>query len=1306
MNSVIKPSDKPSRIILEELEPRRLFSGGIEGLVPSGAEYLTGPIFRDLDAHKSLDEADNETTAQAEQRSREIVFVDAGVENYQQFVDDVKNNTDDNRNIEVVVLDRDKDGIEQISSFLQGQQDVDAVHIISHGSDGSVQLGDTTLNADSLQQNSTQIALWANAFTDSGDILFYGCDLASSSIGQNLINELGALTLTDVAASDDLTGADSQGGDWLLEYNTGKIDTGIALSSSAQQNFEQVLAAPVLDLDSGTAGVDHQTDFIDSAGPVLIADTASLTDVDDDVNSITVTLTNRQENPVTKEILAADGNAGTVSLTVDYDSAAGTLTITDPVPGTATTEDFESVLKTVTYDNTQNNPITTTRVITFIADDGTDTSDVATTYVSVFQIGGGTNAPVATVNTVSTLENTALNFSSADFTFFDGDGDPLTSATIKNLSLPSGTLTYGGTPGTAVSENDILTAAQLDTLVYTPAANANGVTLASFDFAVNDAVDPGVVVAQMSIDVTAVNDAPTATNLSAAETYVEDTALNLTDIVVSDVDSANVTVTLTLSDITAGSLNTATSNTVTSTYIAGTGVWTASGAIADVNSLLAGVTFTPALNYNSNFSIATSVDDGVAAAITGTKVMTGTPVNDAAVIAGDAIGAVTEDAATPTLSDTGTLTISDDDTGEDAFQTTGITASAGALGSLSITTAGVWTYNVANADVQYLKGGETKVETFTVLSIDGTPHDVVVTITGTNDVPTIAGDDLGAVTEDAATPTLSNTGTLTISDDDTGEAVFQTTGISASPGALGNLSITTAGVWNYTVANAAVQYLALGETKVETFTVLSADDTTHDVVVTITGTNDAPTVGVASATNTENDASFTLNLLGTSSDPDTTDVLTVETVALVSGNASGVTNNGNGTFTVNPSAYNALALGETEVISYTYDVVESDDGGTELSRTATTATITITGANDAPTVGVASSTNTENDASFTLNLLGTSSDPDTTDVLTVETVALVSGNASGVTNNGNGTFTVNPSAYNALALGETEVISYTYDVVESDDGGTELSRTATTATITITGANDAPTVGVASSTNTENDASFTLNLLGTSSDPDTTDVLTVETVALVSGNASGVTNNGNGTFTVNPSAYNALALGETEVISYTYDVVESDDGGTELSRTATTATITITGTNDAPTVGAVTGGSSEDDAAFSVDLLGNSSDPDTTDVLTVSNVTLNGGDASGVTLNGTDLDVDPSAYNYLADGESAVISYTYDVVESDDIGTELSRTATTATITITGTNDAPTISDVADFFFAEAIDASAQDLVDNGAVEFRRPRWQ
>ncbi|MER0107136.1 VCBS domain-containing protein [Aeromonas dhakensis] len=41
-------------------------------------------------------------------------------------------------------------------------------------------------------------------------------------------------------------------------------------------------------------------------------------------------------------------------------------------------------------------------------------------------------------------------------------------------------------------------------------------------------------------------------------------------------------------------------------------------------------------------------------------------------------------------------------------------ASTGALGSLTITEGGAWTYNVDNSKVQYLGEGETKVETFVV----------------------------------------------------------------------------------------------------------------------------------------------------------------------------------------------------------------------------------------------------------------------------------------------------------------------------------------------------------------------------------------------------------------------------------------------------------------------------------------------------------------------------------------------------------------------------------------------------------------
>ncbi|MFV5216223.1 VCBS domain-containing protein, partial [Azonexus caeni] len=159
------------------------------------------------------------------------------------------------------------------------------------------------------------------------------------------------------------------------------------------------------------------------------------------------------------------------------------------------------------------------------------------------------------------------------------------------------------------------------------------------------------------------------------------------------------------------------------------------------------------------------------------------------------------------------------------------------------TTTGDWTYTVANADVQYLGEGETKIETFTVKTVDGTTHDVVITITGTNDGAEVSGKDKGAVTEDASNPNLTDTGTLLVTDvDGLDEAQFQTTGIVASAGALGGLTITATGDWTYTVANADVQYLGEGETKIETFTVKTVDGTTHDIVVTITGTNDGAEV--------------------------------------------------------------------------------------------------------------------------------------------------------------------------------------------------------------------------------------------------------------------------------------------------------------------------------------------------------------------------------------------------------------------------------------------------------------------------------
>ncbi|MFW5439425.1 MAG: LamG-like jellyroll fold domain-containing protein, partial [Methylophilaceae bacterium] len=249
---------------------------------------------------------------------------------------------------------------------------------------------------------------------------------------------------------------------------------------------------------------------------------------------------------------------------------------------------------------------------------GTTTVD-SSTQSNDGLLGGGvvTQEPSWADYTIAedgTLNITAPGILANDF---DVDGDTLTVNTTPIVDVSNGTLTLNSD----------------GSFIYIADADFNGID--SFTYEISDG-NSGTDTAVVTINVTPVNDAPTATNLSAAETYTEDTPLNLIDIVVTDVDNANTTVTLTLSDVGAGALSTATSGLVTSTFIGG--VWTATGAVADVNALLAGVTFNPTLNYDLNFNIATSVTDGVAPAVTGTKIMTAIPVNDAPIFGvGDGI---------------------------------------------------------------------------------------------------------------------------------------------------------------------------------------------------------------------------------------------------------------------------------------------------------------------------------------------------------------------------------------------------------------------------------------------------------------------------------------------------------------------------------------------------------------------------------------------------------------------------------------------------------------------------------------------
>ncbi|MEH6404980.1 MAG: cadherin-like domain-containing protein, partial [Sneathiella sp.] len=133
------------------------------------------------------------------------------------------------------------------------------------------------------------------------------------------------------------------------------------------------------------------------------------------------------------------------------------------------------------------------------------------------------------------------------------------------------------------------------------------------------------------------------------------------------------------------------------------------------------------------------------------------------------------------------------------------------------------------------------------------------------------------------------------------------------------------------------------------------------------------------------------------------------------------------------------------------------------------------------------------------------------------------------------------------------------------------------------------------------------------------------------------------------------------------------------------ATITITGTNDAPTVSSVlTAGAVQGSSLLYLDLLSLASDVDLNDTLSLANMSAL---PAGLTLTGTTLAIDPSdaSFSGLGAGATTQIVVSYDVTDGQG-----GVVAQTATITITG-NSAPTA--VADSLYTNANAFTVDDFV-------------
>ena len=198
----------------------------------------------------------------------ELVFLDTALENYEQLLQDIRSQNSPHRHLEVVLVTGNGDGVEQVSEAIARYENLDAVHVVSHGSNGVVKLGNTWLSLDNVNDYIGQITNWQDSLTRDADLLFYGCDLASNKNGKALVELLGKLCDCDAAASTDGTGHTSFGGDWELEYTTGQIETAVAFSQNLQLNWGHLLSVNVDATSTGTSSggnfsVSHTTSGAD-----------------------------------------------------------------------------------------------------------------------------------------------------------------------------------------------------------------------------------------------------------------------------------------------------------------------------------------------------------------------------------------------------------------------------------------------------------------------------------------------------------------------------------------------------------------------------------------------------------------------------------------------------------------------------------------------------------------------------------------------------------------------------------------------------------------------------------------------------------------------------------------------------------------------------------------------------------------------------------------------------------------------------------------------------------------------------------
>ena len=362
---------------------------------------------------------------------------------------------------------------------------VGSVTLLSHGDDGGFTVGNEAVTAETVDQLDSSWRALNGVMAEDGRIFLFGCNAGGQGDGQALLDGLAAATGADVFASDDITG---NGGDWDLEVaadgSTPAVD--VPLQTDLLGDYLGVLAAP--SAADGEVTLDEDTTYA-----FTVAD-FNFNDPDGD--------------PLTK-------------IQITRLESAGSLTLN----GVELLQSDEVARADIEAGNLRFTPNPNANGMGY-ADFGFKVHDGGAysigSYTMTVNVTPVQDPPTALDNTVTIEEDTNYVFNRNDFLFNDVDvnaGDTLVQVRISQ-SPTAGSLQLNGVPMAAGDEIPVAEIVARH-LVFVPAPDANGAGYATFRFEVSDGKDYSVDDYAMTVDVTPVNDLPTAANKTI--TMEEDT---------------------------------------------------------------------------------------------------------------------------------------------------------------------------------------------------------------------------------------------------------------------------------------------------------------------------------------------------------------------------------------------------------------------------------------------------------------------------------------------------------------------------------------------------------------------------------------------------------------------------------------------------------------------------------------------------------------------------------------------------------------------------------------------------------------